>query len=340
MIRAVAGVDCCDYPIAMDTYKGCSHNCKYCFVRGFHGIENVEPIRQVKSLENFINGQRNRLTRAFAWDIPVKIGTMCDPFQPCEKEHGETLKCLELLAKTGYPCIINTKNPAMLVDEPYKTVISKCNCLLNVTMACPRYDKLESGAPTYEDRLNAVKKIAPFVKRVNALCMPLFVDAAKDIRAEITKWADAGVYGAIFSGFVTNKKTKGMIKDGKDYMFALDRIVPIYKSLREKCHKNGLRFFCGDARVRFLGDSLTCCGTENMAGFKPSTANMPHLAHGGDAEIMPSMREKGSAYVFIGQNHKLSNYYKLQEATYEEKLNENAENYIDYWRNLRQKYGD
>ena len=58
------GVDCgsqitvCEYPIRLDTYKGCSHECKYCFARSKSDIKNIKPLHSEKALRSFIKGQR------------------------------------------------------------------------------------------------------------------------------------------------------------------------------------------------------------------------------------------------------------------------------------------
>mgnify|MGYP006943519378 CR=1 FL=1 len=61
----------CDLPIRFDTYKGCSHNCKYCFVQRKKDISDIEKGETTKALINFISGQRSQDTSWCNWNIPL-----------------------------------------------------------------------------------------------------------------------------------------------------------------------------------------------------------------------------------------------------------------------------
>lgn len=157
MIRCGSQCLTCDYPIHMDTYKGCGHGCVYCYVKHKYSIADVQPIDTRKSLRNFVNGGRNFETKWCDWDIPIHWGANSDPFQPAESIHRKSLECLKIFAETGYPVIISTKNPGMLLDPEYSMLLERCRAVLQVSMACDRYDKLEPGAPTFQSRLEAVR---------------------------------------------------------------------------------------------------------------------------------------------------------------------------------------
>ena len=76
-------------------------------------------------------------------------------------------------------------------------------------MACRKYDKLEAGCPTYEERLKAVKILSGKVKRVIARVRPYFPDCHKDILQEISRYKEAGIYAISVSAFYSLKKQKG-----------------------------------------------------------------------------------------------------------------------------------
>lgn len=50
----------CDVPIRFDTYKGCSHGCKYCFVQKKNNLFDIKKGEGIDSLKRFINGERNQ----------------------------------------------------------------------------------------------------------------------------------------------------------------------------------------------------------------------------------------------------------------------------------------
>ena len=336
------GIQClvCDYPIHLDTYKGCSHACKYCFVKQKYSINNIEPIHTVKSLRNFIEGKRNFETKWCDWNIPIHWGATSDPFQVCEKTHKCTLKCLEVFAETKYPFIVSTKNPVLATEEPYLSLLSQCDVVFQISMACDKYDKLELGAPTYQERLKAAKILSQHVTRLIVRVQPFFADKFKDILAEIPHYAECGAYGIIVEGYSTAKKQKGLVKDGK-YCFPIEILVPMFKRLKEECHKYGLRFFSGEDRLRFLGDSLSCCGTEGLETFKPNKFNIEHLAH--DMEYVApteAMQATDTYQPFkcIGQTQVWA--MKCKDKSFEQLMHEVGDPYVYWYQELRQKWSD
>lgn len=100
----------CNLPVRFDTYVGCSHGCRYCFVQRKNGaLEEVKKGDDVRSLKTFIEGKRTGECAAFDWNIPIHWGGMSDPFQPIEKKEGRSLECLKLFAETQYPFVVSTK---------------------------------------------------------------------------------------------------------------------------------------------------------------------------------------------------------------------------------------
>ena len=279
MITCGTQVMTCDYPIHFDTYKGCSHACKYCFVKQKYDISNIEPMATVKSLRNWVEGKRNQDTKWCDWDIPLHRGGNSDPFQPCESVHKCSLECLKVLAETKYPFIVSTKNPVMLTQEPYLSLLKECRCVLQVSMGCSKYDKLEQGAPSYEERLEACEKLNGNVTRIIARIRPYFPDCHKEILKELPRMAKAGVYGISIASFISKKKQRGMKKYNSAYMFPTELIAPRFKEIRELCHKVGLRFFCCEPDLDHWSDDLACCGTEGLEDFIPNKYNIPHLAY-------------------------------------------------------------
>ena len=72
----------CQLPVRLDTYKGCSHGCKYCFAtrcaRNRHrDFEEIEPLNPLASLEKFIAGSRTKGLEFIDWNIPLHWGGEC-----------------------------------------------------------------------------------------------------------------------------------------------------------------------------------------------------------------------------------------------------------------------
>lgn len=301
---------------------------------------NIKPLDNASCLRAFIKGERTLETNFCDWNIPIHWGGNSDPFQECEKEYKRTLECLEIFAETKYPFIVSTKNPVLASTEPYLSLLKKCDCVFQISAACSEYDRLETGAPAYRERIEAAKILSKNVRRLIIRVQPFFTDKYKNILAEIPTYADAGAYGIIVEGYSTRKKQKGLIKDGK-FCFSVDTLAPMYKTIKQECHNNELRFFCGESRLQFLGDDLTCCGTERLDTFKPNTFNIEHLAHDkNEVEPTPAMQEIGTTRPFRSkrQSQAWENY--IRDRSFEDMMYEIACGYIQRYCELREEFGE
>lgn len=337
MIRCGSQCLTCDYPIHFDTYEGCSHNCRYCYVKRKYAIENISRIKMDVKLRNFIDGKRSFETKWCDWAIPLHWGANSDPFQECEREIGESLKCLKIFAETGYPFIVSTKNPVLLTEEPYISAIEKCNMVLQVSMACGKYDKLESDAPTYEERLQAVKILSGKVKRVIARVRPYFPDCHKDILREIPRYKEAGIYGISISAFYSPKKQKGMVRYGNAYQFPNELLYPKYKQIREECHKYGVEFLCSEGGLDHMGDNLNCCGCNGLEDFKPNTFNISHLAYDEETpKATEAMKEKDTYQPFKGIGQTQAWAMKCKDKSFEELMFEVGKDKIEWMKEQKE----
>lgn len=336
------GLQCinCPYPIHLDTYSGCSHACRYCFANEKLTIKNIKPLNQAKALRSFIKGHRTLETKWCDWDIPLHWGANSDPFQSCEEEHKKTLECLEIFAETKYPFIISTKNPVLACKEPYLSLLSQCECVFQISMACGKYDKLEPGAPSFEKRLKAAKILSRRVTRVIARIQPYFIDCLRDIIKELPRYKEAGIYGIIVEGYKSKKKQKGLVKDGSRYKFPMDILAKHCKIIKEEAHKNGLMFFQSDDGIDHLSDDLICCGTYGLDKFKPNKYTMSHLAYQPDVAIpTEAMKQKGTTRPFRSIRQSQAWELHIKDKSFVDMMIECDNGYVEWLRSMRVKYG-
>ena len=328
----------CDYPIHFDTYQGCSHACKYCFVKFNRDISKIKPIDTTESLRNFIEGKRTLRVNWCDWDIPLHWGGSSDPFQECELIHHKSLDVLKIFNETQYPFIVSTKNPMMLLEEPYYSLMQSCNCVLQVSMACSKYDKLETGCPTFEQRLQAVSKLSKVLKRVTIRMRPYFIDCHKQIIEAIPKIAEAGAYSITVATYVSKKKIRGMTKYGKCYMFDNDTLFPKYSEIKEVCHKHGLKFFCSEEGLEWLGDDLNCCGCGDLEGFRGNTYNASHIAHDEEPpQPTDAMLQTDTWYPFKCMKQSSAWAKHCRDRSFKDLIDENTENMI-YFMQQQKEY--
>ena len=319
-------VDCgsqvflCDVPLRFDTYSGCSHLCKYCFTYRKQSKETFKPkvCDSVNSLIRFANGGRISETKWCDWDIPIHWGGMSDPFQPLEKTERVSLECLRWFVKSQYPFIVSTKGE-LIAESEYSELLSKANCVLQISMISSKYDKLESGAPSFKRRLEIVKQLAPKVKRLNIRIQPYILEALDDVIDILPLYAEYGVYGIVVEGMKFFKKKKGLVKIGGDYCYPVSILEDHFKKIREKAHSLGLKFYCGENRLRNMGDDLCCCGIDGLEGFKGNKANANHYLHDKENFIYTEkMREKktGGWGISLSQSIKVARV--CREKSYKE----------------------
>ena len=268
---AVSNVFICDLPVRMDNYDGCSHGCSYCFVRLKRDISQVKGTDISQQLQSFIQGKRVQELKMFDYDIPLHWGGLSDPFQPLERKLRLSEKLLKIFAETQYPFVISTKG---IVVFDYIELLKKCNCVIQFSAVCKRYDQYEPEAMPFEKRLEAMKLLSPY-KRVVARMQPYQPFVLKDTLGSIEQFADAGIYGIAFEAMKYKKKTPNTLPIGGDYLFPINILKAHFFKLKDKANSLGLKFFGAENRLRQFGDSLCCCGVEGM-GWQYHKANLNH----------------------------------------------------------------
>ena len=297
MPRCGSQIVLCDVPVRFDTYEGCTHACRYCFVKRKTDIRDIKLGESPEQLIEFIHGKRTNETKWCDWKIPIHWGGMSDPFQPCEKIHKRSLECLRVFAETGYPFMVSTKS-ILPTQKEYLDLFKRCNCVFQVSMVCSKYDAYEKGAPTFEERKKMLAIMAPNVKRVVVRIQPYLLSVEKDVIAQLKDYAEMGVYGITIEGMKYKTLQKDTEKVYGDYGFKLDILRRSFERIKNEAHRVGLVFLSGENRLRSMGDSRTCCGCEGLEGFRVNTYNLNSMNCGRRPEPTSGMSESGTAFVF------------------------------------------
>lgn len=288
----------CCLPIRFDTYRGCSHACSYCFASRKIDISNIRKGETINALKKFVEGNRTMDTNWCDWNIPLHWGGLSDPFQPIEKEHKLSLECLKYLAETKYPFVVSTKGK-LIVEQEYLDLLKECNVVVQVSMVASIYDKLEKGAPTFTERLKMLEKLSKVAKRVIVRSQPYMLEAKPYILRTLNVYKSIGVYGIIIEGLKSLTKLKGMEKLGADFVYPLEKMKMDFLTIKNSANSIGLKVFAGENRIRNLGDSLNCCGTEGLEGFTHSKNNLNYLYFDSkNVKVTKVMQEKRTANCF------------------------------------------
>lgn len=311
----------CDMPIRFDTYKGCTHGCKYCFVQrnGKYDISKVQKGEGMKALMSWIQGKRTSETNWCDWNIPLHWGGVSDPFQPCEHYYRMSYNALRVFAETKYPFVVSTKG-RIIAEPEYLELLRKCNCVVQISMVCSSYDKLEEGAPSFEERLEIARKVAPNVKRLIVRIQPYMHEVYGEVYENLEKFKAAGAYGVIVEGMKFASKRPGLVKVAGDYTYPKALIESDILKLKQRAHELGLALYSGENRTRELGDSLCCCGVSDLPGFKVNEYNLNHLLHGGKPAKTPQIQKTGTAMCFQSLYQNTANSRRLRGESFESEM--------------------
>jgi DNA repair photolyase len=115
--------------LALNYYKGCGHECKYCYVPGFFQMLNgkksnlstldiVGPTKlsREKKIERFFKMLAREAKKLSGDPRRVLMCFTSDPYQPLEKELHMTRRCIETLGPNKVKMTILTKNPKLAME--------------------------------------------------------------------------------------------------------------------------------------------------------------------------------------------------------------------------------
>jgi DNA repair photolyase len=146
-------------PYALNIYKGCDHDCKYCYVKNMYGYKpenNQNPYPREKIAEELVKQlQKTKINKQ------VLLSFSSDPYCKAEMRYNKTSQILEILNIYNIPTAILTKGGIRLLKDielikRFKTI--KIGATLTFTK---RKDSLywEPGASLPEERIEMLKEL-------------------------------------------------------------------------------------------------------------------------------------------------------------------------------------
>ncbi|MDT4913715.1 MAG: hypothetical protein QOC66_2843, partial [Pseudonocardiales bacterium] len=165
----------------INVYRGCSHQCNYCFARPTHeylGLNLGEDFdRKIVVKINAVERLRVELASPPWTGEPVAMGTNTDPYQRCEGKYRLTRGVLEALAEHGNPFSILTKSPLVVRDLDILTVAAaRAEVTVNFsigTLDDKVWRATEPGTPHPRRRVEAMRQLAAAGIRTGALIAPV-----------------------------------------------------------------------------------------------------------------------------------------------------------------------
>ncbi len=192
----------------LNPYRGCTHDCQYCFARRYHSQFEMNAGDDFASVilvkHNFVEVLARELDRPSWRREHVALGTATDPYQPIEGHYRLTRGSLEVLARSKTSVGLVTKGPMIVRDRDVLKDLHRVTAS-TVFMSVPSVDEdawraLEPGTAHPLQRLRAVRALTDAGINVGVLMAPIvpgFTSARSKIERTIKAIAD---HGARFVG--------------------------------------------------------------------------------------------------------------------------------------------
>jgi DNA repair photolyase len=169
-----ASIRCC-----MNTYGGCPHRCKYCYVNNY--IVNADKPREKEGLLKKGIRDIKDMKELGLSAVPLHISNSTDPLQErLEIETKTTFKLLRVIAdnREQFTTVtILTKNPLLASYEPYLSVLKAIEpCQVEVSLIFNNDETrafYEPDAPTVQSRLDGIRRLRDAGIKVSLRIDPL-----------------------------------------------------------------------------------------------------------------------------------------------------------------------
>ena len=167
------------YQYDVNIYRGCEHGCLYCYALYSHEyLGDVDFHNHIYYKENICEILEKELSRDKWKKEMINFGSVCDSYQPCEKELKIMRNVLKLMIKYQNPILISTKSKLILRDlDLIKELSSITDVYIcsSITCADEKIQKVfEPNATSSVERMKTLQIIKQNTQaRVGILMMPI-----------------------------------------------------------------------------------------------------------------------------------------------------------------------
>ncbi|MCR5546632.1 MAG: radical SAM protein [Lachnospiraceae bacterium] len=171
---------------SVNPYVGCAHACKYCYASFMKRFTNhKEPwgdFVDVKNWKEIKNPSKYAGKEAF-------IGSVTDPYQPCEKKYERTRLLLKQLQGSGISISIATRSSLVLRDIDLIKTFPNARVAISLNTVDEVFRKEMDMGATVEKRLETMKELYESGIKTTCFISPIFpgitdveaiIDRAKD----------------------------------------------------------------------------------------------------------------------------------------------------------------
>ena len=239
-------------PFALNYYKGCSHNCNYCYVPAIFNRFDKNYNHKIVSLRTEIPTILKSIEASAKRHVKnnkeqVFLNFTSDPYNEQERELNLTKQVLEILLKYKIPTVILTKAGRLVERDIELFKKFSGNIVVGQSLTFDNKDlskTWESGAASPMQRLIALKELKKHGIKTWASFEPVIDPEESLIMLE--KVAKNKLCNFVKIGKLNNYKGLDKLVDWKDF---LNKAVSL-------CRKHELPFYIKKDLLKFKDSSL------------------------------------------------------------------------------------
>lgn len=266
----------CGLPIRVDTYKNCSHGCKYCFANNRVIMEFEKSLqvgdekyveRKLKKIfdDNNIN-KDNLLEVLISQGITWHAGGMSDPFQPSEERFQATKRLIDITNKYNI-CILFSTKGFSTYDVDIRPELHTFQ--LSITNIDNRKD-IEPNVADIKERYKFYRSLKDRGFKVGIRIQPFIPGITDERIVEMFKDADYFTIEGLkivpqnkeHKDFIINKL--GIPRESFTQMGLLNLKPEIredlYKPFLEELERYNIPYSIADNDLHYISSGKCCCG--------------------------------------------------------------------------------
>ena len=156
------GSDYLPFQWDLNIYRGCTHNCRYCYALYSHKyLESNNFFADIFVKTNIIEALEKKLSSTRWKGGTINMGGVTDSYQPIERQRKTMTEVLRLMIKHKNPISISTKSDLILRDFDLLCELAKITSVYVAVTITTTDDKLqkilEPGASSSTKRLEVLK---------------------------------------------------------------------------------------------------------------------------------------------------------------------------------------
>jgi len=208
---------------SLNPYRGCQHNCAYCYVPNVLRIQRSEWGNFVEIKTNI----PNVLLKELRTKKPgvIAISTVTDPYQSVENKYKLTRYCLEQLLKYDFKVCLQTKSDLILRDQDLISKLQRVEVMMSIgTLNDKERKLLEPNTSSIQKRLSVLKQYSDIGIETSVFFGPIYPTIKiSDIPTIIDTFIENGATEIM----IDKLNLKPGIKEN------ISRVFPPYKNLIE-----------------------------------------------------------------------------------------------------------